>query len=84
MIEATLNDGQKISFPQEGVGTIQLFKKKIIKTRMKVIELHADDRDLWTIFNRFSFNGNYPCTIPIAHTRCTWKGEMATFIFDNL
>ena len=83
MIEATLNDGQKISFTED-VGTIQAFKAKVIKTRMKVIELHVDDRDLWTIFNRFSFNGNYPCTIPIAHTRCTWKGEMATFIFDNL
>ena len=84
MIEVTLNDGQKINFPTPNVGSIAVLKAKVAKTRIKVIELFADDKELWDIFSRFSFNRNYPCTIPIAHTRCTWKGKMATFIFDNL
>lgn len=84
MLEATLNNGQKIIFPKSKDETIEDFRKELAQTGHRVTELYANDAELWVIFYRFSFNGNFPCTIPIAHTLCTWKDEMARFIVDNL
>lgn len=43
----------------------------------KVVEFHADGHELEYIQRRF-------LNLPISHAYCTWKGEMAQFIYDNL
>ena len=77
MITVTLTNGTK------GTGTIKQFKETFDYVDNQKYQTGAIER-LTATGESLEFIHKKFINIPITVNSCTWRGEMAQFIFDNL